>query len=203
MNQNFDQNSIETNTALLAAYLPQGKMYDAKNIRDTNFNKLLTSFAQEYTRIQEKINELSYEDYIAQTQELIENWESALGIPDDCFTNTVSLTQRQLQCVVKFAQMNIQTEADFIQLAATLGYQIEILHGIVYSVFPMLLPALLGSAKSARFTMIIKFLNMDKPQNVFPMTFPFVFQGQNVMECVFNHLKPANVRIIYWYADYP
>lgn len=203
MNQNFDQNSIETNTALLAAYLPQGKMYDAKNIRDTNFNKLLVSFSQEYTRIQEKINELSYEDYIAQTQELIENWESALGIPDDCFTNTVSLTQRQLQCVVKFAQMNIQTEADFIQLAATLGYQIEILHGIVYSVFPMLLPALLGSAKSARFTMIIKFLNMDKPQNVFPMTFPFVFQGQNVMECVFNHLKPANVRIIYWYADYP
>jgi len=203
MNQNFTENSLEINTYLLGSYLPQGKMYDAKNIKDTNFNKLLAAFAQEYTRIQAKINELSTEYDMSVTQELIAEWEHALGIPDQCFTNTVSLEERQKQCVVKFAQMNIQTEADFIQLAATLGYDIEILHGIKYAVFPMTFPILLGSAKAARFTMIIKFLNADKPQNIFPMTFPFIFQKQNTVQCVFEFLKPANVRIIYWYRDYP
>lgn len=204
MKNNFTPNSIETNTNVLAAYLPEGRIYESKNVTTSNFHKLLKSFSQEYTRIQSKINELSVEYDMRETYELIEEWEKVLGIPDECFSiDGLDIKQRRLQCIVKFAQMNIQTEDDFIQLAKTLGYKIEILHGIDYSIFPMTFPILLGTAKQARFTMIVKFLDLNKPQNVFPMTFPFEFQKENPLICVFEHLKPANVRIIYWYKDYP
>lgn len=203
MKQNFAPNSIETNTSVLSSYLPEGKLYDAKNTQSSNFYQLIASFAQEYTRVQEKINELATESDMSQTQELIEAWEEALGIPDSCFTTDVSLTQRQLQCVVKFAQMNVQTEADFVQLANTLGYQIEIIHSTTHAIFPMIFPILLGTAKQARFTMIVKFIDINKPTNVFPITFSFTFQTENLIECIFSYLKPANVKIIYWYKDYP
>lgn len=203
MNKNFLPNSVEVNTQLLAMYLPSGKMYEAKNKPDTVFYKLLFAVSKEFTRVQEKIYEVTMEYDINTTKELISEWEKWLGIPDDCFTNTVSLEQRRKQCKAKLGQMNLQTEGDYIQLAANFGYDIEILHGVDYAIFPMKFPILLGSIKEAKFTMIVKFLNVNKPSNVFPITFPFVFQAPNIVECLFNHLKPTYVRIIYWYADYP
>lgn len=200
MKNSFEPNSLETNTKVMASYLPKGELFTAKDIFNSNFNKLMRALAVEFGRDQDKLYELYQEYDMNNTSNLIDEWESALGIPDDCFTNTVDLPTRRLQCVAKFAKMNIATERDWIDLASFLGYNIAIEHGTTYMVLPFLLPFILGSGKTAKFTIIVIFLDLPKPTSVLPLTLPFVLgDSGNVIKCIFEHLKPANVQILYKY----
>jgi hypothetical protein len=169
---------------------------------DSNFGKLMRAFAVEFGRNQEILNELAVQHNITNTVNLLEEWESALGIPDDCFSNALPTTieDRQRQCVAKFAKMNIAIYDDWIALAKWFNYDISISYGSSELGFPLTLPFTLGTSKEAKFTIYINFLYLPKPSNVFPLTLPFTLGSPaNIMVCLFNELKPANVRIIYRY----
>jgi len=199
MINNFKPNTILENTDCLVSYLPNGRLFAAKNIDGSNLRTLFSALAPEYTRLQNKIYELSVEDDLANTTNLIDEWERALLIPDECFTNTVPIEQRRKQIVAKFALMNITTEEDWKNLAFFFGYNIEIGYGTQFSEFPMEFPLYFsGSVKESKFTMIITFMGLSAPANVFTMTFPITFEeNTNFMICLFNKLKPANVNIHY------
>ena len=200
MKNSFVPNDLITNTKIMSSYLPQGEVFNAKNISNSNFNKLMRALAREFGRSQDKLYELEQEYDMQSTSNLIEVWESALGIPDECFSNIGSIETRRIQCVAKFAKMNIAIEQDWIDLAYFLGYNITIEHGTKYMVLPLTLPFILGTGKTARFTIIINFIDLPKPSCVLPLTLPFTLgDGGNVLKCVFAHLKPANVQIIYKY----
>jgi uncharacterized protein YmfQ (DUF2313 family) len=200
MKQSFIPNDLNTNTKVMAGYLPLGEVFNAKDILNSNFNKLMRALAQEFGRSQSKLYELEQEYDMQNTTNLIDEWEAALGIPDECFSNTVDIITRRIQCVAKFAKMNIATEQDWIDLAALLGYNIRIEHGTDYMCLPFILPFILGTTKTARFTIIIVFVDLPPPTCVLPLTLPFTLvDGGNVLTCVFEHLKPANVQILYRY----
>jgi len=205
MKQDFKSNSLDTNTQVLANYLPVGDLYASKNISDSNLRKLLASLAQEFTREQNKLYELSTEYKVDTTVNLLDIWESALGIPDDCFTNDVSIEQRQKQVLAKLAKMNLNTEQDWIDLAALFGYSIRIIHPIDYfdvSVFDYTFDFyfLNLSPEQLRFVMIIEFLGMEAPENTFDSTFDFTFsEDNNFMIRIFEKLKPADVKLVYVY----
>jgi len=195
----FKPNTLLQNTNALAAYLPNGQLFVAKNLEGSNLRKSLTALANEYGRYQDKIYEVSTEDDIRNTTNLISEWESALGIPDQCLTSDTTIQQRRKQIEAKFALMNLTTESDWIYLANFFGFTITIEHGSQASLFPMTFPILFsGSVKAAKFTMIIKFMGLRKPGNIFTMKFPITFEQQtNYVLCLFEKLKPANVNIVY------
>lgn len=197
MNNPFLPNTLVENTDCLVAYLPDGRLFAAKNIEGSNLRKLYTAFSYEYGRLQNKIYEISFEDDLSNTVNLINEWEKALQIPDDCFSNTTTMAQRRKQIVAKFALMNITTEQDWIDLAWFFGFRIKIEYGIQYNTFTMKFPLYFaGSNKAARFTMIITFMGISKPKNIFTMQFPIVFEeDMNFMLCLLKKLKPANVNI--------
>ena len=198
----FTPNTVEENTQALADLLPQGIAWEAKNIEESNMYKLLRALSKEFTRVQSKINEFVTEHNPETTTNLIEEWERAVGIPDDCFSNTVSLDLRRKQVVAKFAKMNVQTAQDFIDLAAYFGYRVTIKNAEDGSIFPMVFPFILGEQDWLINTMLVKFIDLDTPNNTFPITFPFTFGGdENIITCVFNKLKPATVVIIFQYRD--
>lgn len=199
MKNDFFPNSQEENTQTIANYLPEGDLFVGRNIENANFRKWLRGYAAEKTRIDNTVYALASESDITKTYNLIEKYESALGIPDDCFSIDVDIVQRRKQCVAKLALMNCTTSQDWIDLAAYFGYQIKIEYGSPHMVFPMKFPIIFGTLKEAKFTIIISFLNVPKPSNVFPLTFPITFGKKNFMVCLFEHIKPANVRIIYKY----
>jgi uncharacterized protein YmfQ (DUF2313 family) len=201
MKDSYAPNDLKTNTRVMASYLPIGELFSFSNTSGSNFNKLMIALAKEFGRSQEKLYELYQEYDMNHTSNLLEEWESALGIPDDCFgVEGVSIADRRIHCVAKFAKMNIATEQDWISLADFLGYNITIEHGTKYMTFPLTLPFILGSGKTARFTIIVNFLDLPKPSCVFPLTLPFTFgDAENVLRCVFDHLRPANVQVLYRY----
>lgn len=184
----------------LADYLPGGKVFASKNKQGSSLNKLLLGLATELMRADSYINTIASEHDPRTTQLLISEWESAVGIPDSCFSNTVDLATRQQQVVLKLS-MAIQSAPSFIALANALGYRCTIepgaYHGSFTFVFPM---TFYPNAKTAHFTMIVH-LSSNLNPSLFNFTFPFTFgtrQG-NIIECLFNKLKPANVTVTYVY----
>lgn len=199
--QSFKANTNDQNAQVLADYLPDGKMVLAKNIEGTNLRKLLIGLAQTFTTYDNAIEEIVFDYYPNETDILLTEWESALGIPDGCFNATGDLSERRDHVVIKLAKENVQTRDDFIGLAYLLGFVITINSLAPESVFP--LPFQAGFSPDAdfsRFTMVVTFLDADE-NFTFPFNgfFPIPFSSgvNNIVQCLFNRLKPANVNIIY------
>jgi len=201
----FIVNSLEVNTQSLANYLPNGDYFRAKNIDNSNLRELLKAFSYEFGRVEAKLKELEDEEYIPDTFNLIEEWERSLGIPDECFSpEGQTIEMRRKYVIAKYALMNLTSTPDFIALADFFDIRIEILNGIVHSnFFPFTLPIyFFGTIKEAKFTMIVHFLDLDRPSNVFPLTFPITFSdAPNLILCLFERLKPAPVKILARYRN--
>jgi len=197
-------NSPEVNSQTLADYLPGGELYKGKNIANSNVKKLLNGLAKKVTRAEEKIVEVVDEHDLSRTIEFITDWEKALGIPDDCFDpHNQTLDDRRRYAIAKLAKMNLTNRQDFIDLAAFFDINVTIESGSKFaSVFPMTFPIIFGT-KGAKFTMIVTFIDINKPENVFPMIWPFKFGSIQTafIQCLFLELRPANVQILWRYAD--
>ena len=197
----FNDTTQTDETNALASFMPGGRAFLAAKLPSTTLRTLLYGLAAELVRVNAQINEITYEHQIDQTTLLIEQWESALGIPDCCFTNTGTLAQRRENVLIKLASCGVQSKQDFIDLAALLGYTVTITPGAERGIFPLTFPLyFFDCAQTARFLMIVTVDTTQVP-NTFPFTFPFTF-GSNIItgiECLFGKLKPANVEIIFEY----
>ena len=184
-------------TDSVSAFMPGGRIFQAKNDSASTLRNLLSGLAVELFRIDEQMNLMS-EDYdINLANQFIDQWESAVGIPDSCFDGTGTLQERRQTVLAKFAKMNLTTEQDFIDLAALFGVNITIIQGATVGTFPMTFPfVFFPSGTAARFTMFVDF---DTVLETFPLEFPIPFGNSTIglIECLFNKLKPANVEIIY------
>ena len=153
--------------------------------------------ACELFRVEEQMNLISFEHDINVTTQFIDEWESAVGIPDACLSGAGTLEDRRRDILVKLAKMNVTTAQDFIDLAAEFGIVVTIIPGAIAGTFPMIFPLMFfPSGKAARFTMIVDF---PAALEVFPLTFPIPFGDGiiGVIKCLFNRVRPANVQIIY------
>lgn len=203
--KDFIVNALPITTQSLANYMPGGEYFRAKNIESSNLRALLTSLSYEVGRVEAKLKELEDEEYVPDTYNLIEEWERSLGIPDECFSpEGQTIEMRRKYVIAKYALMNLTTTVDFIALADFFGIRVEILNGLEYSnFFPFTFPMyFFGSIKEAKFTMIVHFLDLDRPSNIFPLKFPVTFSNvPNLILCLFEKLKPAPVKIIARYRD--
>ncbi len=193
--------SLSQHARALAAYLPNGKMFEAKNIQGSNFNQLLRGIAGEMRTVQGFLGTLAAEYFPDNTVLFLDEWERALGIPDDCFDGTGSADERRTHILVKLASLGIQTAQDFIDLAALFGAVAAVTPGAdtaAPSVFPMVFPLILdGPADELRFTIIVRLTAPDVDR--FPLQFPFTFGSRlaTILECLFNKLKPVNCRVVF------
>jgi len=182
----------------LAHFMPGGRIFSKKWTDASVLRRFLLGLAAELQREEERMS-LIYDEYdMSTTTNLIEEWESAVGIPDDCFSGAGSLADRRKAVLAKFAMMNITKEQDFIDLAAIFGVTITLEYGTTHGVFPLTFPlTFFSSAREARFTLIIDFPGALAP--TFPLTFPILFGASEyaLVRCILEHLKPANVQLIF------
>lgn len=194
----FKRRDIEQYTDSLADYMPGGRLFAAKTVQDSNFRKLLRGMSGELFRVNGLLRDFSDQILPDQTEKFISEWESAVGIPDDCLKGTGAIEERRRDVLVKLAASGIQTEQDFIDLAALYGVTITIRPGVETITFPLTFPVIFfDTLQDARFTIIIEFTVPDTSR--FPLTFPIVFGSGEiaVLECLFNKLKPANCNVIF------
>lgn len=187
---------------ILAQYLRDDNLHEAKNRDGSTLRKILIGLASEWLNFRSKINEVSNEYNPKTTTKLIEEWEEFVGIPDNCIPVASTIEQRRLNVLLKLAGINVTTEKQFKNIASILGYNIEVSNGVSTSTFPLTLPFLLISEASAPFTIVITLPSSIQP-NGFTLTFPFTLTSQQpaILDCLFNKLKPANTQLFFRYSN--
>ncbi len=191
----FDTNK-ENHVQALADYLPNGRLFEAKNIADSNFRQLLRGIAGELFTAQGYLNTLEQEYFPDQTTLFIEEWEQALGIPDDCFPGEGTISERRRDILLKLTSLGVQTVDDFYALAAIFGEAVEIYPLINVAFPPYAVPFTPINEQQARFTVVVD--GVGTVENFPPYDVPFdLFDDQNVLKCLFDKTIPENCTILY------
>lgn len=190
--------NTEEQAQSLANYLPGGKLFSQANVHDSTFRKLIRGLAGELVTADGYLHNFSQEIIPDETVLFIDEWEQAVGIPDDCFPGTGSTTERRLHVLVKLASLGVQTVDDFEALATLLGATVQVISGHEATSFPLVFPwVFFSTVLESRFTIIVTFTVQEA--NRFPFTYPIVFGDDTIaiIECLFTKLKPANCAIIF------
>lgn len=200
----FTCHTLEQHTQVLADYLPNGELFAAKNIRDSLYRMFLRGLAHTEQDAESFLCLFDKELDIRTTTAFLEEWEATVGIPDDCFTNDTDIETRRAQVLIKLAALGVQTEQEFVDLAALYGVQIEIDSGSEHNIFTLNFPLIFfQTAKVARFTMIV-FYDLAETAT-FTYTYPIPFGNAviPILECLFRKLVPANVDLLFLRSDLP
>lgn len=198
MSNDLKCHTKEEQATSLAQYLHNGKIFQLKNAAGSLLRKLLLGWSSELQRVEQKLKETSINHDIFDTTLLIEEWEKALGIPDDCFPGTGTIEKRRIDVLIKLG-VALLTEQDYIDLGILLGIKVKIkrLPGGIF--FPLPFPIEFSPEEAhAKFIMIIQ-LSKELIDCIFPIEFPICFNITTVseIECIFRKLSPANVRLIF------
>jgi len=196
----FDPIELEEHLYLLASHLPSGRALQKAFDAQDNLGKLLLGIAAEFQRFQYLEKKLYDEMDINQTDELISDWETSVGIPDDCLDNSVDIETRRKQVLQKFTKYGgVQTAADFIRVAAFFGFDIAVTPGVAVSTFALSFPIVfIDGQKEASHTIFITILNDESVNSSFILPFPLPFStgGKQFLQCIFDSLAPANVNVL-------
>lgn len=190
------QYTKEQHTTALADYLPDGPLFEAKNIGDSNFRKLLRGFAGELFTAEGYLRTLSQEYHPLTTTLFLSEWELAVGIPDDCFPITNDTIERRQNILTKLASLGIQTEQDFVDLALILGVDVTISQ-LSDDVFPAYdIPYTIATLPQARYVIVVtgELLVSELPPYSIPLE---LSSGETILQCLFNKVKPDNCSVVF------
>lgn len=196
----FNPHTVDENAFLLASHLPQGRLWGNAFKPESIFGKLILGLAVEFYRFEVLVNQLYGEMDINQANELLVDWEKSVGLPDSCFNTTVSIVERRKQVLQKFSNFGgVQKAEDFVRVGAVFGFDLTVTPYILEALFPIVFPLeFAATPKEARHTILV-IINGDlSGGEFFPLPFPIPFSsgGRNFLQCIFNVLAPANVRVI-------
>lgn len=93
---------------------------------DSQWMRLLEALALEPARIDGRAADLEREADPRETFELLEDWERAYGLPDECTRAATSLQERRNALLAKLTDTGRQDIAWYYALAEMLDYQVSI-----------------------------------------------------------------------------
>lgn len=145
-------------------------------------------------------NELLREADPRSVLESLEDWERVYGLPDPCVGPGQSFEVRRAALVAKVDGQGGLSRQYFIDLAARLGYTITIDELTPHSVISPVNHALYGTG--VRFTWLVY---APATTNFYhsvsgPVNEALSVITNNLLECVFQRLKPAHTTVLFNYS---
>ena len=187
----------------LQALLPWGAAWSREP--SSVLTGLLAGFAEEFARLDQRADQLLAELDPRTTYEMIDDWERLLGLPDPCTAAATGLAERRLACWRKLAYQAGQTPAFYRELAATIGFQIEI-HEFDPDVdeYDATLTPLITNGRW-RYVWRVHVTNgaeVDYFRAGDPAGTRLVEgDGELDIECILQAAKPAHTRLIFTYPE--
>jgi len=163
---------------------------------------LLLAWADEFSRVDLRCDELVNAADPRTTVELLPDYERVFGLPDLCVTIEQTVEQRRAALLSKITERGGQSRAYFIALAASLGYA-----GATIDEFrPMTCNDDCNSALNGAADMFVWQLNLPgSTGGVFLMdcnsdcNSALQSWGDEALECRINQLKPAHTSVLFAY----
>lgn len=110
--------------AALLALLPRGRVWPKEP--DSGQSRVAGALAGSFERLDARSQALLVDAFPATALELLPEWESTLGLPDDCEGDDQTLQQRRAQVVTRFAGGGGQSVAYYIDVLERLGFEANV-----------------------------------------------------------------------------
>ncbi len=196
----FNTRTIAQYTQSLANYLPGGTLFEAKNVSDSNLRDLLRGLSFTLFDTNGFIKDFTDDMSPLITRKFLDEWESAVQLPDDCFiadVDTLTLEERRINIIAKLSYMACQTGTSMEELLDWLGFTTAIVYPGIDD--PTGQTSGLNDTEK-RFTIVVD--TMISNQGVFPFTFPLLFGNPAaiLLECVMQKVKPSNCQVLFNYT---
>lgn len=184
--------------SLLKSLLPRGIAWvDSVN---NDLGRLLHALAEELARVDAREDALIEEADPRTTYEMLPDWERAFGLPDPCVGSGLTLEQRLETLYAKVTSTGGQSRQFFIDLAASLGYEITITEFKPYTVNDSVDTPIYGDDWWFAWQVnapenTVNYLTVNSDVNT-----PLASWGNERLECSINRLKPAQTQVIFAYG---
>jgi uncharacterized protein YmfQ (DUF2313 family) len=183
----------------LQALLPPGAAWTREP--DAVLTQLLAALAEEFARVDARVDDLLNEADPRGTLELLADWERVCGLPTSCMSGIDQpVAQRRNAVVAQLTAIGGQSRVYYIGVAAELGYVITITEFRPWTVdMPIDLPiygedwAYAWQVNAASETVLFWPVNGAVNE-------PLAAWGNELLECVLTRLKPAHTIILFAYG---
>lgn len=187
----------------MADCLPNGNAWALKNDEESNIRKLIIALSVAHNMTQQQIELLEDEFRIAQTFDLLEEWETSVGIPDECLSVSLNINDRRQavidrlkkQPIVTLAEMQAYVDTLFPGLGITLYAGADFEQSFEYEFE-------IPFYESIFWRFVLVATVPLPPADGFEYEFEFLFEGTpdtTELECLLNQINPANVYILIQY----
>lgn len=170
-------------TAQLQALLPPGHAFT--HAPDAVLTKMLQGWADEFARLDARIDLLMVEIDPTKTTELIDDYEIMAALPDVCIGALSTLAERRNAIKARLTSTGGQTRQYFIDLAAGVGYTITITEPAVHT-WHVNAPALSGQFWRAGIGRAGEPLRVWGPEKI--------------LECTIARYAPAHAVLVFNYS---
>lgn len=189
-------------TRQLASVLPDGRAWQAKHLAGTNMNAMVSACAAEFREIQIQIETLAREFDVRLTDQLLPDWETSCGLPEECIGTLASLEDRRNAVILRLRKIPFVTKAEFEQLAFELtGLSVTLVPGPEIEMFPLSFPAHFAAGNS--FFKLHVIFNDTIGGFPYSFAFPFLRTKSQIVQCVFQQIISATVLLIFESAPPP
>lgn len=183
---------------LLAEHMPEGRAFGKKCEDGSVMSELIKGIASDFMIVQEEIFELASQFDINLSVDLLPDWETSVGIPDDCIFQFTTLEKRRDRVIQRLRKIPLVT-LDELQL-------------FVDSFFPSDNIILKPGSEAFTFEYDLEFTFLGDVNEKFIIiaeipitgdgfeyTFEFEFSGgpdTSLLACLLRKVLPANVLLI-------
>ncbi len=108
----------------MLALLPRGKAWPTHH--ESHFGLLFLALSHELVRVEQRVQQLLLERNPATTSEMLPEWLEDWGVPEPMVTGDLGASRLRDLLVAKITAPGWQSRQYFIDLAATLGFEITI-----------------------------------------------------------------------------
>jgi uncharacterized protein YmfQ (DUF2313 family) len=193
----------------MAGLLPTGGAWRTPDAAAFDWNSRLGGFLRglsgAFVSLYRRAFQASQESTASTLADSLDDWEAEFGLPDICFGEDQSRTQRIRALLLKIRSAGTITPADFINLAASVGYTISIREprpfatgfsqtgwqegtGAAIAYFWIVKPT---GAASSRFETGVSQTGINSLLDIAHLT---------DLECLFRKIAPAWTRVIFDYS---
>jgi len=109
---------------LLRSLLPQGAAWPIDD--DTDLLKTISALSKEFERIDQRVDQLMLEIDPRTSSELLNEYENALGLPDNCITSVLTFAERRQNAFVALTLRSIPNVTWLVSVAKNIGFDITI-----------------------------------------------------------------------------
>lgn len=183
---------------------PGGAAFEA----DSMLGRFWRGIAGEFATLYRRLFGIAAESTASTIVHSLPDWEAEYGLPDPCFGLDQSRAQRLRALLARVRSAGTITPADFVRLAASIGYSIEIREPRVFITGFSACGGPDGTGSAANFFWIVKLTGRAAKR--FETGLGLSMTGRDPLldvaqatdlECLFRALAPAWTRVIFDYSE--